>query len=121
MLEKLLKQADGSYLDESGCTWDSQSDYMMMHVLPSCGCGDPQSIGRYVLDMIKNHVACGGYTIAKEPAEYEDLPTMFFLNWLDREGYVDHGCTIRLPWLSPMGEELIRDLETVLAQEAGDE
>ena len=41
---------------------------------------------------------------------------------IDREGYIEHGCTIRCSWLTDKGKELVGDLETVLSwqQATGD-
>jgi len=113
MIDKLIAQDGGGFIDpENNCYWDTRSDYLLMSVLPSCGCGDPTSIGKYVKDMLLKHVAqtnsedrsCWAIT------NYEDLPVMFFLSWADHEGYIDHGTTIRCSWMAEKGDELLRDL-----------
>ena len=116
MIEK-LKYCDGQWEDPTGCCHDSPADYLFCCVLPSCGCGDSSSIGRYVRDMFAKHVGRNG-----EGTEYDDLAAMFFLSWADREGYIEHGCTIRCSWLTDKGKELVGDLETVLSwqQATGD-
>ena len=109
---KYLKAEDGGFIDENGLYWDSKVDYMCIGVLPSCGCGDPGSIGTYVKNMLLKHVkqtdcddiSCWGRT------KYEDLPVMFFLSWADNEGYIDHGSTIRCSWMTDKGNELLNDL-----------
>lgn len=116
MIEKLVYNKDTEmFVDPEGTSWESKSDYLYMSILPSCGCGDPSSIGRYVKDMLLKHVkqtdsddiSCWDIT------HYEDLPVMFFLSWATREGYIEHGTTIRCSWMTEKGNELLRDLEEV--------
>ena len=119
MIDKLLP-SNGGFIDPDGCYWDTKSDYLMMGVLPSCGCGDPASIGKYVKDMLLKHVK---QTDSKDYScwditQYEDLPVMFFLSWADREGYIEHGTTIRGSWMTKRGNELLRDLIEVEKEEA---
>lgn len=123
MLEKLVPATDGSgFIDPDGMFWDTRSDYIMTGVLPSCGCGNPASIGMYVKDMLLKHVKRSD---SSEDTcwcnnSYEDLPTMFFLSWADHEGYTEHGTTIRCSWLTPKGEDLLKDL-IILEKEAEEE
>jgi len=113
---KDLKEVDGGFEDSNGCHWDSKLDYMLMEVLPSCGCGDPSSIGVYVRDMFLKH--CKQNKLEDyscwDASDYEDMPTMFFLSWADREGYIEHGSTVRCSWMTVEGDELLIDLNTVL-------
>ena len=114
MIEKLVPCESaifGGWLDEEGVHHESEEDYLFCYVLPSCGCGDPSTIGRYVRDMLRRHVGHNG-----EGTEYEDLPTMFFLSWADREEYIEHGTTIRCSWLTAKGEELLRELDAILGK-----
>lgn len=111
---KDLKKVNGWYEDPDGTSWESPQDYLYSGVLPSCGCGDPASIGKYVQEMLKKHVATIGVDNAMEiwrNNSYDDLPTMFFLSWADREGYTEHGTSIRGSWLSKKGVELLLDIE----------
>lgn len=48
MIDKLKPCKGGGFTDPDGFFWKRKSDYLMMDVLPSCGCGDPPSIGKYV-------------------------------------------------------------------------
>ena len=112
MIKDLKENEDGSFTSPDGCNWDSKAEYIYMGVLPSCGCGDPSSIGKYVKEMFLKHVkqtdsddySCWDITT------YEDLPVMFFLSWADREGYIEHGVTIRCSWMTEEGDELLHDL-----------
>jgi hypothetical protein len=121
MIERLQKtdSIDYPYIDEEGTSWRSRADYLYIKVLPSCGCGDPASIGRYVKDMLLRHVKQTGSddTSCWKHTNYDDLPVMFFLSWADREGYIEHGTTIRCSWMTPKGDELLRDLAAVEAEE----
>ena len=119
MIEKLVQ--DGRwFIDQNGCSWESKADYLLIGVLPSCGCGDPESIGRYVRDMLLKYVKQTGSENSScwDITNYEDLPVMFFLSWADREGYTEHGTSIRCSWMSKKGDELLRDLISIIDSEA---
>jgi hypothetical protein len=119
MIDKLKEDGDG-FIDAEGCHWDTKADYLMIGVLPSCVCGDPMSIGKYVKDMLLKHVKQTGKedTLCWDVTQYEDLPVMFFLSWADREGYIEHGTTIRCSWMTEKGDELLRDLIEVEKEES---
>lgn len=106
---KDLKKVGGRYEDEKGCSWETRADYLYCGVLPSCGCGDPSAIGRYVKELLK-HVGQTEDNSCWERTSWDDLPVMFFLSWADREGYIEHGTTIRCSWMTEKGNELLRDL-----------
>jgi len=112
---KDLKKVDNGFKDKSGCFWETKEHYLCMGILPACNCGDPSSIGKYVKEMFLKHVKqtnsknCSCWDITK----HEDLPVMFFLSWADREGYIEHGSTIRCSWMTEKGNELIKNLEEV--------
>lgn len=115
MIEKLVPAEGGGFIDPNGVHWYSKSNYLMVGILPSCGCGDPESIGRYVKEMLLKYVkqtnnndySCWGNVDDK------DLPVMFFLSWATREGYIEHGLTIRYSRMTDKGNELLRDLTEV--------
>lgn len=88
--------------------YSSRESYLCSEILPSCGCGDPLSIGYYVKTMIESYVGQENW----DKVNYDDLPTMFFLSWADRQGFTEHGTTIRCSWLTEKGEMLLRDLQT---------
>lgn len=122
MIEKLLKQEGSSWwIDDEDCSWESKADYLYTKILPSCGCSDPASIGKYVKDMFLKHVKQTlddmKDTFYWNNNSYDDLPLMFFLSWADREGYIEHGTTIRCSWMTKKGDELLKDLEIVEKEE----
>jgi len=121
MLKNLKWDANiGRFTDETGCSWETKADYMFMGVLPSCGCGDPESIGVYVRDMLLEHVKQTGAASGIEcwdRTSYDDMPVMFFLSWADSQDYIDHGTTIRCSWMTEKGDELLRDLDDVITQD----
>ena len=41
---------------------------------------------------------------------------MFFLSWASNQDYIEHGATIRCSWITSKGEELLKDIETVLSE-----
>lgn len=114
MLEDLIESSIGfGYEDKDGCFWNTEEDYIYIGVLPSCGCGEPEKIGKYAKDMFIKHVKQtdeeNGEKIWKNNS-YENLPLMFFLSWADREKYIEHGSTIRCSWMTEKGEKLLKDL-----------
>lgn len=118
MIEKLQPSQElGGFLDEEGTFWETRGLYMYTKVLPSCGCGDPSALGKYVFDMLSKHANQDGWSETK----YGDMPVMFFLAWADREKYIEHGTTIRCSWLTEKGKELLKDLEVVLAEASAEE
>jgi hypothetical protein len=66
-------------------------------------CGDPMDVLLYINDMFQR-ITRGEF------GEYEDLPYMFFMNWADKNHYVDHGTTIRIPFLTDKGKDLIESI-----------
>ena len=119
-----LEGQEYGYIDKDGTSWRSPQDYVYIGVLPSCGCGDPASIGKYVKDMLLAHVAMPGADDSSKVwanNRYEDLPTMFFLSWADREGYTEHGTSIRGSWFTPKGIELLADIEEAQRLDAMEE
>jgi hypothetical protein len=112
MIEKLVFDPDDGFYDEQGAVWASQEAYLKQGVLPLCDCGDTDSLLGYIVEMFRLHV--GQETWAN--THHEDLPTMFFLSWATNQDYIEHGATIRCSWLTPKGEELLRDIATVLGQ-----
>jgi len=112
MIDKLVPCENGGFMSHDGSHWDTKAEYLMTGVLFSCGCGDPSSIGKYVKDMFLKHVYQNGTNNYScwEITYYEDLPVMFFLSWADREGYIEHGTTIRCSWMTEKGNELLSDL-----------
>lgn len=121
MIDKLVPcEEHGGFIAPDGGHWDTKADYLMMGVLPSCECGNPSSIGKYVKDMLLKHVkqTDGEDYSCWDITQYEDLPVMFFLSWADHEGYIEHGTTIRCSWMTEKGDELLRDLVEVEKEEA---
>jgi hypothetical protein len=111
-----LREDRGMWVDPDGVSWDSPLNYICTGILPSCGCGTPESIAVYVRDMLRKHVKQIGTDDYScwDITKYEDLPVMFFLSWADREGYTEHGTTIRCSWMTQKGDELLKDIDFVL-------
>ena len=105
----------GGFLDADGCHHDSRADYLYLEVLHLCGCGEPDSVARYIGTTLRRYVGRPGESA--EAPSYDDLPTMFFLYWADHAGYVEHGTTIRCGWLTAKGEALLEAIDTVLKEE----
>ena len=110
MLEKLVFDPDDGFYDENGAVWPTRAAYLKQGVLPLCDCGDTDAILRWIVEMFRLHVGQSTWSTTS----YEDLPTMFFLSWASNQDYIEHGVSIRCSWLTPKGEELLRDIETIL-------
>lgn len=116
MIEQLKPLEDGTFEDPSGCSWSSRADYLLLGILPCCGCGNPYLVGKYIKEMLLRHVhqtGSGDYS-CWECTNHEDFPdVMFFLSWATNKGYIEHGSTVRCSWMTPEGEELLRDLNDI--------
>ena len=99
MIEKLTPTDFGGFFDENGCHWATKKQYLEQGILHQCGCGDTDSIVKYISEMLITHV---GET-TWDSNNYDDMPVMFFLSWADNQGYIEHGCSIRCSWLTPKG------------------
>ena len=115
MIDKDLTPDGDGFIDKEGCSWESKVDYLCIKILPSCGCGDPKSIGTYVKEMLLKYV---NQSNSKDYScwnlvSYDDLSVMFFLSWADNEEYIEHGSTIRCSWMTKKGNELLKDLISV--------
>lgn len=114
MIDKLIPCRDGldGFKSPAGVFYEKKSDYLLTSILPFCGCGDPESLGRYVKEMLLKHVkqTNSDSYLCWDVTQYDDLPVMFFLSWADREGYIEHGTTIRCSWMTEKGDELLKDL-----------
>jgi len=106
MIEK-LKEVNGRFEAPDGISYEDRRSYLQTDILGFCGCGVPDEIMLYVkafLEKVKAH----------DFAPYEDLPYMFLCYWADDKGFVEHGTTVRCPWLTELGEELLKDINTVI-------
>lgn len=112
MIEKLIPDPEFGFFDEDGVAWTTRAAYLKQSVLPLCDCGDTDALLRYILDMFRLHVGQNTWATTN----HDDLPTMFFLSWATNQDYIEHGATIRCSWTTPKGEELIRDIITILAE-----
>jgi hypothetical protein len=110
MLEKLVYDRDDGFYDENGVAWATRAAYLKQGVLPLCDCGDSDAILRYIVEMFRLHVGQSTWATTN----HDDLPVMFFLSWATNQDYIEHGATIRCSWLTAKGEELLRDIATVL-------
>ena len=112
MIEQLIKQEDGGFIDKEGCHWDTEAEYLQIDILGLCVCGNPDDIMLYIKEMLEE-------LEKKDYGEYEDKPYMFFIYWANKKGFAEHGSTARCSWLTDKGEELLRDINIIL--ERGDE
>jgi hypothetical protein len=112
MIDKLTPDPEVGFWDGEGVAWSTRAAYLKQSVLPLCDCGDSDAILRYIVEMFRLHVGQDTW----DTTHHEDMPTMFFLSWATNQDYIEHGATIRCSWLTPKGEELLRDIDTILKE-----
>ena len=112
MIEKLKAIDDPKHPweDEEGCSWESRGSYLQCEVIGLCGCGNPWEVMIYVRDMLQR-------LRGKDYGDYEDMPYMFFCYWANEMEFAEHGGTVRLSFLTEKGEELLDDINTIIAEE----
>ena len=87
MLEN-LKKTDLGWIDKDDCFWDTKLKYIQCEILDFCGCGNPDSVTEYVIEMLEI------FEKGKYPG-YDNLPYMFFCYWADHKGFAEHSRTAR--------------------------
>jgi len=105
MIEGLVRNTDGDFVDKNGTVWTSRKEYFATNVLRFCGCVDFHDMLRYVYDMFLLHV------VWKDSCVQEDLSVAFFLSWAVNEGYVEYDTQSRCSRLTKKGEELWQDFQ----------
>lgn len=108
MIDK-LKREGVYWVDEGGCSHETRASYLQTEIMGLCGCGNPDEVMMYIASMLKK-------LDNKEYGEYEDMPYMFFVYWADDKGFVEHGTSVRLPWLTDKGKELLADIGIVATE-----
>jgi hypothetical protein len=103
--------------DKDGTTWEEKKDYLQVSVLGFCSCGDPDEVMGYVYDMLRNVADCVAHNGKGIEVEYEDLPSMFFLYWANKQGFLEHGTTARCSWLTDLGKQLLADIEECIRED----
>ena len=125
------KQEDGSYLDPEGCHHDDAESYIQCYVLGFCGCGMAETNLRYVRDCLR-HIANLRLVWEKEKPESEAAykewdeagkklmgNAEYFTRYvLDQKELTEHGGSVGGAWLTDKGEELLADLDALLANES---
>ncbi len=112
-IAKLTKDGD-RFTCPDGMSWSGELDYLCIHHLGLCGCGNPEEVAGYVRERL-------ALIRGQDYPSYEDLPAMFFLYWADDKGLAEHGSTVRCAWLTEKGESVLRDLENLLAKGQSDD
>lgn len=111
MIEKLQKTdiEDFPWKDENDCLHTSKAGYLQTEFLGFCGCGDPDDTMLYVKEMFEK-------LDKQEWGDYEDRAYMFFVYWANDKGFAEHGITARCSWLTPLGKELLKDMNEVISE-----
>ena len=112
MIEKLTPDPEGGFLDEDEVNWKNRSAYLKQKILPLCDCGNTDALLGYIVEMFRTHVGQDNWATTNSG----DLPTMFFLSWATSQDYIEHGANIVCSWITHRGEELLKDIETVLSE-----
>jgi len=108
-LERFRVSGGTGYCYEiDGCAVQGKGD-LIAHMLDVCGCGDPESVYRYILKVLTVKELHHGY--------HDDQGIVFTRYVLDRLGYLEHGTSIGFCWVTDKGTQLIEDLQEVLGEE----
>jgi len=70
-----------------------------------CCCGCPEMLVEYIRKMLLR-------VHERDFGTYEDLPYMFFVNWADDKGLINHGTTVRCGWLTDKGRKFLAETES---------
>ena len=108
MIENLKPDGEG-FIDSTDCHYESKAAYLQLEILGFCGCGNPNQVMEYVLEMLLK-------LDRQEWGEYGDLAYMFFVYWANDEGFAEHGTTARCSWLTDKGKELVKDIQAVIQE-----
>ncbi len=65
-----------------------------------CLCGNFEEVLIYIRDFLKK-------IEDRKFDSHEDMNYIFFCHWADKNKYVEHGTTIRRPWLTVKGKSLV--------------
>lgn len=88
--------------------------------MPMCGCGNPESVGFMVRDIL---ALCPLYESASQAKIKLILPNdgVFYLvlGVLDRVGLIEHGGGIGGSWITPKGEMILNSLRVEMEKEEG--
>lgn len=120
MIEKLKgPDSEGYWLDEEGTSWDSPKSYLQIRILDLCGCGDPDEMTQWIKEQLLKIE--DWKKPDKKPEEfvndlpYDYMPRVFFLEWANHKNFAEHGSSIYWSWLTPLGEEVLKDIEKIQA------
>jgi len=92
---------------------ESKLLYIHTETIGFCGCGNPEEMMGYIKTMLEK-------LDSKDWGNYEDKPYMFFVYWADKNGFTDHGTTVRCSWLTEKGKELLNNIKLYLQKEYKD-
>ena len=120
---------DDGYYDEDDCYYETAKDFIQTKILGFCGCGRPEDNLEYIRDGLAHINAPRSKNMTHEQhSEWfkkwvkrgheifgNELSRYFFFYWCDKEGLTEHGSSIP-GWLTPKGEELLEDLNEIIAQ-----
>jgi len=108
-LDNLTPLRDGFYIDRMGIQWTSRFDYLYLCVLDLRYSYYPECILKHfygVLRQIKDGVD-----------DDHDGATTFLKLWLEEKDFLIDEKRVEYCYLNNRGEILLKDLETVLAEE----
>lgn len=99
MIEKMEKLPDGDYLYEDTHYQDAEAIFLEM--LGICGCASNEILD-YILDILEE---------LDDNRHRNDIVTEFTYGVLDGADFLTHGTSIRFPFLTEKGKELLSDLK----------
>ncbi len=103
------------YIDEEDCSHKSKSDFLQQTILGLCSCGNPNNTMIYIKDKLLEA------SDDKLWGNNQEQSFIFFKYWADNKGFLEHITSINCCWLSPLGKELINDINWCIENEINNE
>ena len=125
-----FRHPNGHYVGTDDCFYDSPEEFIQVHELGFCGCGDPEENLAYVRRVLR-HIAdrrvVGDGTFDEIHKSWVDWdaegdaimgPAKLFTQYvLAQKDLTEHGGSVGGAWLSNKGYELLEDLDELYIDE----
>lgn len=110
---------DGTYVDEDGIHYDTPEEVLQCKIMGHCMCGYPEESLRFIRNALR---AIDRIDWAERQEFFGPLDcgleyTIYYM--LDKYKLTEHGTSVP-GWLTEKGEELLHDLDILLAEEQED-
>lgn len=116
------------WIDDSGCSWARELDFIQIEILGLCGCGDPDAVASMVRDAVKTRSDALRQSRSDGRSALRELETKLFGDEntvvrdfvyyrLDNLKLVEHGTSITSGWLTKRGENVLMHLDRLLVDD----